>query len=37
MMIEKFHNVVKEKDMHVWEAQRVLNKIDPRGPFQDTS
>ena len=29
-MIENFSNLVKEIDIHVQEAQRVLNKLDPK-------
>ena len=40
VMKEKFPNLVKEIDMQVQEAQRVLNKMDARRPtprHQDTS
>ena len=30
MMKENFHNLVKETDMHVQEAQRVPIKVDPK-------
>ena len=36
IMKENFPNFVKEIDIQVQEAQRVPNKLDPRGPHQDT-
>ena len=35
-MKESFPNLVKEIDMLVQEAQRVLNKVVPIGPLPDT-
>ena len=37
LMKENFLNLVKEIDMPVQEAQRIPNKMDARGPLQDTS
>ena len=37
IMKENFLNLAKEIDMQVQEAQRIPNKLDPRGPHQDTS
>ena len=42
IMKENFHNLVKDIDMQVQEAQRVPNKMEAqrvklRGPLQDTS
>ena len=36
-MKENFPNLVKEIDIQVQETQRVPNKLDPKGPYQDTS
>ena len=33
---ENFPNLGKETDIQVQEAQRVPNKMNPRGPHQDT-
>ena len=37
IMKETFPNLVKEIDIQVQEAQRVPNKLNPKGPHQDTS
>ena len=37
VMKENFPNLVKEIDMQVQEAQKVPNKMDAKGPLQDTS
>ena len=37
IMKENFPNAAKKIGMQVQEAQRVPNKLDPRGPQQDTS
>ena len=34
---ENFLNLVKEIDMQVQEAQKVPNKMDAKGPLQETS
>ena len=31
-MVENFLNLVKEKDTHVQEAQRMTNELDPKTP-----
>ena len=36
-MKENFPNLAKEIDIQIQEAQRVSNKMDVRGPLQDTS
>ena len=33
MMAEKFPNLRKETDIHIQEAQRVPNKLNPNGPI----
>ena len=37
IMIKNFNDLVKENDTQVQEAQRVKNKLNQRGPLQDTS
>ena len=37
IMKEHFPKLVKELDVQVEESQRVPNKMDERGPLQDTS
>ena len=37
IMKENFPNLAKEIDIQVQEAQSIPNKLDPRGPHQDTS
>ena len=37
IMKEQFPILVKEIHIQVQEAQRIPNKLDPRGPHQDTS
>ena len=32
IMTANFHNLVKEKDTQIQEAQRVLNQLDPKRP-----
>ena len=32
IMTKNFHNLVREKDTHVQEAQRVTDKLDPKRP-----
>ena len=36
IMKENFPDLVKEMDIQVQEAQRVPNKMDTKGPHQDT-
>ena len=37
IMTENFHNLVKEIDIQAQKVQRNPNKMNPRGPLQDTS
>ena len=36
IMKEKFPNLVKEIDIQAQEAQRILHRMDPKRPHQDT-